>query len=94
MNRSTIIVAFCALVFLGGQCALAQSGYNLFQKGLVQERVKGDLDEAIKVYERIIVKFPNNRPRGKGPAPYRPMLREDGQRGGAEGLSTPHQGVH
>jgi tetratricopeptide (TPR) repeat protein len=62
MNRSTIIAAFFALVFLGGQCALAQSGYNLFQKGLVQERVKGDLDEAIKVYERIIVKFPNNRP--------------------------------
>jgi Tol biopolymer transport system component len=62
MNRSTIITAFFALVFLGGQCALAQSGYNLFQKGLIQERVKGDLDEAIKVYERIIVKFPNNRP--------------------------------
>jgi Tol biopolymer transport system component len=59
MNRSTIILA---LVFLGGQCALAQSGYNLFQKGLIQERVKGDLDEAIKVYERIIVKFPNDRP--------------------------------
>jgi Tol biopolymer transport system component len=62
MNRSTIIAAFFALVFFGGQNALAQSGYNLFQKGLVQERVKGDLDEAIKVYERIIVKFPNNRP--------------------------------
>lgn len=62
MNRSTIIAAFFALVFLGGQCALAQSGYNLFQKGLIQERVKGDLDEAIKIYERIIVKFPENRP--------------------------------
>ena len=62
MNRNTIIAAFFALVFLGGQCALAQSGYNLFQKGLIQERVKGDLDEAIKVYERIIVKFPENRP--------------------------------
>ncbi|MHC4595122.1 MAG: tetratricopeptide repeat protein [Planctomycetota bacterium] len=62
MNRITIIAAFFALVFFGGQCALAQSGYNLFQKGLIQERVKGDLDEAIKVYERIIVKFPKNRP--------------------------------
>ncbi len=62
MNRNTIIAAFFVLVFLGGQCALAQSGYNLFQKGLVQERVKGDLDEAIKIYERIIVKFPENRP--------------------------------
>ena len=62
MNRNTIIAAFFALVFLGGQCALAQSGYNLFQKGLIQERVKGDLDEAIKIYERIIIKFPNERP--------------------------------
>ena len=62
MNRNTIITAFFALVFFGGQCALAQSGYNLFQKGLVQERVKGDLDEAIKFYERIVVKFPENRP--------------------------------
>ncbi len=62
MNRTTIIAAFFALVFLGGQCALAQSGYNLFQKGLVQERVKGDLDEAIKIYDRIIVKFPKDRP--------------------------------
>lgn len=62
MNRLLIITAFFALVFFAGQNALAQSGYDLFQKGLVQERVKGDLDEAIKVYERIIINFPKNRP--------------------------------
>jgi Tol biopolymer transport system component len=62
MNRNTIIAAFFALVFFAGQNALAQSGHDLFQKGLVQERVKGDLDEAIKVYKSIIVKFPDNRP--------------------------------
>ena len=62
MNRSTIIAAFFALVFFAGQCALAQSGYDLFQKGLVQERVKGDLDEAIKIYERILKDFPKDRP--------------------------------
>jgi Tol biopolymer transport system component len=61
MNRNTIIAAFFALVFFAGQNALAQSGHDLFQKGLVQERVKGDLDEAIKVYESILEKFPENR---------------------------------
>jgi Tol biopolymer transport system component len=34
----------------------------LFQSGLYQEQVKGDLDAAIKVYERIIINFPKNRP--------------------------------
>ncbi len=62
MNRNTIIAAFFALFFFAGQNVLANSGDDLFQKGLVQERVKGDLDEAIKVYERILVKFPENRP--------------------------------
>lgn len=57
MNRLLIIAAFFALVFLGGQCALAQSGYDLFQKGLVQERVKGDLDEAIRLYKQIVEEF-------------------------------------
>jgi len=62
MNRLSIIAAFFALLFLAGQNALAQSGYDLFQKGLVQERVKGDLDEAIKIYERILKEFPKDRP--------------------------------
>jgi Tol biopolymer transport system component len=47
---------------------VASSGYAqqkagvLFQSGLYQEEVKGDLDAAIKVYERIIINFPKNRP--------------------------------
>ncbi|NIM94685.1 MAG: tetratricopeptide repeat protein, partial [Anaerolineales bacterium] len=57
MNRSSIIAALFALVFLAGQNALAQSGYELFQKGLVQERVKGDLDKAIRLYEQIVKDF-------------------------------------
>ncbi len=61
MNRSTIITAFFALVFLGGQCALAQSGYNLFQKGLVKERVEGDLDEAIRLYKQIVEDYTDGR---------------------------------
>jgi len=47
---------------------VASSGYAkpsagvLFQSGLYQEQVKGDLDAAIKVYEHIIINFPKNRP--------------------------------
>ncbi len=54
MNRNTLIAAIFAVVFLSGQNALAQSGYDLFQKGLVAERSKGDLDEAIQLYQRIV----------------------------------------
>ena len=57
MNRNTIIAAFFSLVFLSGQNALAQSGYDLFQKGLVQERTEGNLDEAIRLYKQIVEEF-------------------------------------
>jgi len=61
MNRQTIIAALFALVFLGGQSTLAQSGYDLFQKGLVQERAKGNLDEAIRLYQRIVEDHKDDR---------------------------------
>jgi len=61
MNRNTIIAAFFALLFLGGQNALAQSGYDLFQKGLVQERTEGDLDEAIRLYKQIVAEHKDDR---------------------------------
>jgi len=57
MKRLLIIAAFFALVFLSGQSVLAQSGYDLFQKGLVQERVEGDLDKAIRLYKQIVEEF-------------------------------------
>jgi len=61
MNRLLIIAAFFALVLLGGQSALAQSGYDLFQKGLVQERTEGDLDEAIRLYKQIVAEHKDDR---------------------------------
>ncbi|MBL7189143.1 MAG: PD40 domain-containing protein [Phycisphaerae bacterium] len=62
MNRLSIIAAFFALVFFAGQNALAQSGYDLFQKGLVQENVNGDLDEAIRLYKQIVEDHTDERP--------------------------------
>lgn len=61
MNRNTIIAAFFALLFLAGHSALAQSGYDLFQKGLVQERTEGDLDEAIRLYKQIVADHKDDR---------------------------------
>ncbi|MGB2862874.1 MAG: DPP IV N-terminal domain-containing protein [Sedimentisphaerales bacterium] len=61
MNRLSIIAAFFALLFLAGQNALAQSGYDLFQKGLVQERTEGDLDEAIRLYKQIVADHKDDR---------------------------------
>jgi hypothetical protein len=40
---------------------LAQNGSDLFQQGLEQERGKGDIAAAIKIYERIVKDFPSNR---------------------------------
>ncbi len=61
MNRNTIIAAFLALVLLAGQSALAKSGYDLFQKGLVQERTEGNLDEAIRLYKQIVAEHKDDR---------------------------------
>jgi Tol biopolymer transport system component len=61
MNKLSIIAAFFALLFLAGQNALAQSGYDLFQKGLVKERTEGDLDEAIRLYKQIVADHKDDR---------------------------------
>ncbi|MFN7938844.1 MAG: tetratricopeptide repeat protein [Bryobacteraceae bacterium] len=41
--------------------AWAESGPDLFQKALVAERADGKLEEAIKLYQRIAQKFPQDR---------------------------------
>jgi Tol biopolymer transport system component len=61
MNRLTIIAAFFALLFIAGHSALAQRGYDLFQKGLIQERTEGNLDEAIRLYKQIVEDFADDR---------------------------------
>jgi tetratricopeptide (TPR) repeat protein len=41
---------------------VAQNGNDLFQQGLAKERADGDLQGAIKIYDRIVREFPSNRP--------------------------------
>jgi Tol biopolymer transport system component len=61
MNRLSIIAAFFALVFIAGHSALAQSAYDLFQKGLIAERTEGNLEEAIRLYKQIVAEHKDDR---------------------------------
>ncbi len=55
-------IVFALMLVVASSAYAKQSAGVLFQSGLYQEQVKGDLDAAIKVYERIIINFPRNRP--------------------------------
>jgi Tol biopolymer transport system component len=59
---SVIIIVVGLLVALGAGFAAPQSGYDLFQKALVQERTEGNLQEAIQLYQRIVREFSGDRP--------------------------------
>src|SRR4051794_25838969 len=45
--------SFC-LVLAAGMLGAAESGYNLFQKGLAKERADADARGAIKIYEQVV----------------------------------------
>jgi hypothetical protein len=55
-------IVFVLMLVVASSAYAKPSAGVLFQSGLYQEQVKGDLDAAIKVYERIIIKFPKDRP--------------------------------
>jgi tetratricopeptide (TPR) repeat protein len=40
----------------------AETGAELFQKGVTQERVAGNLEEAIQLYQRVAKEFAADRP--------------------------------
>jgi len=60
LSISTVV--FALMLVVASSAYAKQSAGVLFQSGLYQEQVKGDLDAAIKVYERIIINFPKDRP--------------------------------
>jgi tetratricopeptide (TPR) repeat protein len=41
--------------------AFAETGAELFQKAVVQERAAGNLEEAIKIYQRVAREYPKDR---------------------------------
>jgi dipeptidyl aminopeptidase/acylaminoacyl peptidase len=54
-------VLIAGLVFVGAALA-ADSGAELFQKAVTQERAAGNLEEAIKLYQRVAKEFASDRP--------------------------------
>ncbi len=59
-NRFFICVSIAMMVFLSLGFS-QQSAEQLFQAGIYQEEVSGNLEKAITIYEQIIKEFPNNR---------------------------------
>ena len=51
-----------AVLMLGTAALAADSGAELFQKAVTQERAAGNLEEAIKLYQRVAKEFPSDRP--------------------------------
>ena len=61
MKRISVLITVALLLALGAGTAVAQSGYDLFQKALVKERAEGDLEAAIALYQRIAREHAENR---------------------------------
>ena len=60
--QSVAGIAFVLMLVVASSGYAKPSAGVLFQSGLYQEEVKGDLDAAIKVYERVLKDFPKDRP--------------------------------
>src|SRR5207237_9588696 len=60
MKRILMLATVVLLLALGAGTTLAQSGYDLFQKALVKERAVGDVEEALRLYQRIVKEFGGN----------------------------------
>ncbi|MDA2927191.1 tetratricopeptide repeat protein [Acidobacteria bacterium AH-259-G07] len=56
-----VLVSTVLFLVLGTGTTLTQNGYDLFQQALVKERVHGDLEEAIQLYQRIVETHANQR---------------------------------
>ena len=63
MNRKiNITTAILLSLILGLNQAIAQSAEELLPKGIQLEEVKGELEQAIEVYQTIVNDYPENRP--------------------------------
>ncbi len=62
MNSLRVIIVVLALALVGAASAYAQeTAEEIYQAGLYQEEVQGDLERAIAMYGRILDEFPESR---------------------------------
>jgi len=63
MNRKTNIRTVISLaLLLGSQFVFSQTAEELLPKAIQLEEVKGELEQAIEVYQSIVDTYPDNRP--------------------------------
>jgi Tol biopolymer transport system component len=60
--QSICSVVFAMVLIVASSAYAQQSAGVLLQSGLYKEEVQGDLEAAIKVYERVLKEFPKDRP--------------------------------
>lgn len=61
MKKFRLAVFILSLMALGVGPATAQTGHDLFQQALLKERAEGELGAAIRLYERIVEEFTDDR---------------------------------
>jgi hypothetical protein len=54
-------ILIAGLMIAGTAAWAAETGAELFQKALTQERAAGNLEEAIKLYQRVATEFASDR---------------------------------
>lgn len=62
MKKTAALATIALLTALGAGYTAPQSGQDLFQKALVQERTEGNLQQAIQLYQRIVREFSDDHP--------------------------------
>ena len=63
MNRKTNIRTVILLtLLLGSHLAFSQTAEELLPKAIQLEEVKGELEQAIEIYQSIVNAYPDNRP--------------------------------
>jgi Tol biopolymer transport system component len=61
MKKISLLITVTLILAFGAGVAVAQSGYDLFQKALVKERAEGNIEEAIQLYQHIVREFAEDR---------------------------------
>src|SRR5450759_2911207 len=61
MKRASTLAIALVLCALSAGMVAGQSGHDLFQQALVKERADGNLAEAIKLYQRVVSEFAQDR---------------------------------
>ncbi len=61
-RRRTSIMIISISLFLSGSPSFAQTAEELLPKAIQLEEVKGELEEALEIYQTIVREYPDNRP--------------------------------